>query len=351
MIELRRILPYVMTLTLVLPISGPAEAGSRPEVLVRGFRVSGAVFRATFKTFRYTSYAEEHLQTSTALDAQLERLWARAQVEFVEGSLEESRKALRQVVDERWRRSWSESQSRAIFLALMRLAQMAEDPTPWVDAAIQWNWLERPDPVLFPPPLLEVWKNRAEKFLTNQQRWYVPQWQPEYLVLHGVRLRLDGQLFVEVPRFSWQRWELISSVAPPQVGRGELPRAETQPDRPWVVGPCESPRFESGLQDRTLALVSDGCLWRKERGQWIWSAGPSETGALATQGESPYGIVVSEINKPEISTAPSASRWYERRSFWVGVAGFALLSAAAVTYQEMNRTTSSSDRTVTPVHF
>ena len=99
-----------------------------------------------------------------------------AQFYFLSGDMEQSQKHFRKMAELQHRANWTAKERKSIHYALMRLFQMERDKnkkSDWLRQAIAFDYEKRPDPKLFPPPVVESYENLRAKM--PQSVWPLPE--------------------------------------------------------------------------------------------------------------------------------------------------------------------------------
>ena len=98
------------------------------------------------------------------------------QFHFLGGNLEESRKHFLKMVELQHKADWGLKERGSIHYALMRLSQLEKDEKKrqsWLRQAIAFDYDKRPDPRLFPPPVIENYQKLRKKMI--QYVWPLPK--------------------------------------------------------------------------------------------------------------------------------------------------------------------------------
>lgn len=334
------------------------------QTAVRSPDLSRARFRAALALrpdLRPLSAGTSSMDTDLAIaKAKLNKTLEAAQVAFLDGSLSEAKRLFSELADMSTDADWPLIQRRAIHYAILRAAQLSEDPTEQTSLlkrAIALDPVLNPDTTLFPPPLLHSLSSVSRELAAqaieirvrdrfgdfeilkiNGRTYHVAE-TPVLRVYPGMhRLRLQSDAFAPVTQ-TLSATQLMIYVPPKAT---------------IATGTCEHPAVESSslpLQDVTV-IFSETCVQARRGGVWTRtddtipnsaSGADAERAALVPSLPEPLGARARLATSPgipaglELQEPAPAPPFYKKGWFWMGVTGVAVASALLIA-REQRRT-------------
>jgi len=259
------------------------------------------------------------------------RLFYRAQQVFFKGSLSEAARSFELVVNQAYESHWKAAERKLIVRSFFRLAQIQRDQqSNWISKAIAFDSQLSPDPNLFRPQIISMWK-RFKKELP------VFLWTFPAKVFLFDKMLFNGKLFNLSEAQSLElapghcRITLLSSAYSPQTFRGDVNQLENwQPNlEPLSSSLSNSELAKVRYYTKSLDGLSEPLKKVEPATNSLKKFLPNRVSAplLATKRVQPH------VQKP----------WYKKGWVWTAVLG---LSAYAI-YQ--NQHTPSSP-VVVPTH-
>ncbi|NJL23918.1 MAG: hypothetical protein HC902_01170 [Calothrix sp. SM1_5_4] len=309
-------------------------------MLLQSPDASDVEYQAVLRANPSNQSVVRHYERTHPSPLQQERLlnrFAEAQRAFLKDPAEQARAAFIAVLELEHEDDWNPG-SRELFLhALLRLAQIEKSETArdeWLARAVYWGDDLTPDRTLFPPPLLERWREvrnrnpRANPEVLLKNGWHA-------LLINGRRCT-PGNCPSYPPSETPVRLTLLSNVWQPQTMI--LPSRALQTFRPketaWVHGDCGAYRLAAPARDlaNSRPFFSLDCERGKEAA--VNPRPVSSHDALTA------GSHVS-LPVPMPSQGTNDNKFYRSKWFWAGIGtvAIALLISAQKRESEKQPTT------------
>ncbi len=126
-----------------------------------------------------------------------------AQREFLSGDLKTALKLFQDVASTRHQVHWPPEERFVIHYSLLRAAQLSSTEQGrhhWLQKAIEFDWTEDPDPVVFPPPLIESYKSWKENLAFVELRPWILWPKAHGLLINGRRFAVSPGEVIQVPK-------------------------------------------------------------------------------------------------------------------------------------------------------
>ena len=220
-------------------------------------------FDAYLQTENITSYSKVQLlqiQNQSSDIKMLSSLLEQAQRSFIKGHLRQSGDYFQAIVQEAYKKDWLEEAQNIIFYSYLRLAQIEwkENPDAFLHSAILFSPSLKPDPSLFPPPLIQKLneiKNSQPQLLVSLKGIFPFH---EIILINGKiflkdRIKLPyGKYRVTALSSSHQPWSQVISLSEMVQKRILTP--------PWAGGTCKKPSVLKNIKKENI-LYPNFCKW------------------------------------------------------------------------------------------
>jgi hypothetical protein len=275
-----------------------------PEALPQEF----AVYAQNSTAEKISSYFLK-CELKQALQEDLKK----AQILFLDGDLQKAKKQFLQVVEKKWSCDWADEERQIISFSFFRLAQLEQEgphPLRWIEEAVQFDDAYIPDATIFPPPLIEAYKQALQK--DSLQKVTLPLFAKKFsALLRNGRFISLSQLSVQA-RDGKARYTFVSDAYQIEklfVRLQELETLSLQPQA-LVSGSCENFQLHESLHWLSQVLVFHGL-------DCIKSSTQNAQGSTS----SPVSQKLSDYkNVPEAPQEIKTGTWLQRNGLWLGTA-------------------------------
>lgn len=279
----------------------------------------------------------------------LRKLLEKAQSSWLSGSLKSAKQAFLEISELALKADWREPQRETIHYAYLRLAQMAQtekEKDQWITKAVKTFPDLQADPSLFPPPLIEKFREIRANLLASAKAFapYSQFKNGRYLLINGKRFALTPEIRIRLPDSTYRVTVLSDLHAPVTkiLHRNEL--ESFHPSLPDLAnGTCQSPEGANLFRgvDQLAVLYSLDCVRIRSGNHWL----PIDE----VQGDS--HLRVKDTQKILVSPIrPQSKNLFQDRKSWM-YAGLVALAATAVILatQEVNKRGQKNEPVVVPV--
>jgi hypothetical protein len=330
-----------------------AHASSETEgVLVRSLEATAADFEAALLARNLKPYSAEaenffvDRQAATRLRESL----ARAQQEWLEGSLDSARAQFESAARLALASDWRQAQRESIHYAMARLAQLSasvESRNEWLRKAVVFAADLEPEPGVFPPPIYAAYQSERDRLLRDGIDFSPSENFPAFTTvkINGRVLKTAHVHRVRLAKGTYRVTALSDTHLPFQktLDASELLHLHGS-EKLLVSGDCANPHFEGSVGPiKSLSvLFAEGCVRSIRDGEWQdGSVGLRETlgpklSSLAPPSLWPASQLSPSKTEPWKTTAPAdfptspPPRLTERPWFWWGVAALAIGAGLAI---------------------
>lgn len=332
--------PILAALLLVQPALGAerivlVRAHAATEIELQQFLLVNPGYRALTDYLRLkVQHAPERRELLAAFEA--------AQRDFLAASMEQAKASFQKVVARRLDLSWPESDRRVLHQAMLRLAQIdGKHESEWLSAAARFAPDLKPDPRLFPPPLVK----RAAVAASMVARQSLT-WRPTFA--HGVALILvDGRAYeggrelaiTLTPGDHLVEVQTNFSIPEKFVGNHQDVIRYTFAPRPIAGGTCASPSWQNNIDtgSNLAAFYSVNCVVKPGFDGWR---------NLTQTAKAPGMVITDETKSLVLPRSPEIQEKKTSPWLWWALAGLATAGAFAI--YEHNRP--RPDARVEPTH-
>lgn len=283
-----------------------------------------------FFVFAQNSTDTKVSQAFTTCDqkSKINQLIKEAQFHFLNGSLDASKNKFSEIVEMKWSCDWKEDERKIIAFSLFRLSQLSSLPSEqmnFLTEAINFDDEVKPDPDVFPPPVVSLYRKTLEQMAT-QQMW-LPDFSKKFsgLLRNGKFISLNAMAVKTYPMRA--RLTLISDTYVPEtlvVTPEEFQKYQMDP-RALVDGDCENFSVAEELKAMSYKVFfGPDCI--KE------SSVSTPQHTASTAGFTPDLASTAPIG-------PRKKSWLERNLLWVGVTVVSSIAIAQMVKNNQERET------------
>jgi len=270
----------------------------------------------------------------------LHKLVERAQTNWLAGSVESARGIFREIAKLALAADWRDAHRESIHYSLLRLAQSSPTATErdeWLEKAVSTFPDLRPDPDVFPPPLIETFDAVKKRVLALAILYSPFEHFPEHrlFLLNGKRYVNSPELKIRLPKATF-RITALSDLYEPMTE--QLTASQLQVFRlsmPTIArGTCLIPTATEGLRqtEKITVVYSADCLRTRTSVGWQpREVDMSEAMRTPTMGDFAH---IPPTNDPFRQTVPEGRTSLQKKHWmWTGFAVLAI-GAAYVVHNE-----------------
>ena len=264
------------------------------------------------------SFIQYFLSQKQELTYELFRELKSGQFHFLSGDMDQSQKHFQKMAELQHRANWTAKERESIHYALMRLFQMEKDKSKrdnWLRQAITLDYEKKPDPKLFPPPVVESYVRLKAKM--PQSIWPLPEKADlfdEILINGKVQKTRSGFIRTvgEIQRIQFlsNTYSPVHYVANPK----ELKKMSIKLI-PLARGNCQGAVLGSHFKlDRKWVYILNNCFSNQSLAGFIGTK-DYEDSRLGQR------ILASPKNRLSLKTQPLNERkpaFYQSKWFWIG---------------------------------
>lgn len=329
-----------------------------PRLLLKAPDVSQDEFEAYVQAngYRTLSQSLELNRPQEAMSQRLNDLIAKGQMHWLEGATDEARASFQSAASLTLQDDWRPAQREALQYALLRLAQTSATPSEketWLkQAATEFHDVQI-DESLFPPPLLDAYKEILSRALTKAQVLSLSMVFPHHtsILINGAKHLITPKLRVRLPPGRHRLTALSDSHAPVSeiLSTDQMAVMQLRTNA-LLGGSCLSPSAshvnELGVR-HFGALYQGNCLrWRDELGWATNTDGDPMDLALSPVAAKTTSSLESSLNRVD-GSSEARTKKIRRHWLWLGASVLAA-GTAYVIYRETQN--SSGDVRMEPVH-
>jgi hypothetical protein len=272
--------------------------------------------------------------------ATLYQLIKEAQFSFLSSSLDVAEKKFSQIAELKWSCDWKEDERKIITFSFFRLSQMAQTPSEqmnYLTEAIAFDEDFSPNPSIFPPPIVEMYKNTKAHMQRHQL--LLPEFAKKFssLLRNGKFISLNS---LTTNTYSLRaRLTFLSDSYRPEtfiLTPVDLQSRQVDP-RPLVEGSCDHFVLAEELKGIGTSKIffSPDCIRNGK------DMSTKDAGSLANADSSFSGGLSGAINEAQFPERKKS--WIERNLLWVGAV---VVSSIAISLVVKNH--QDSETVVTP---
>lgn len=267
------------------------------------------------------SFVQHHHKKQKQASDDLFAKLKRAQFYFLDGQLSLAQQSFAEITNMAHSADWGEKERQALHFSFLREAQLtsnAKTSHKILGRALDFDYEQKVDELVFPPPLVQQYKNLLKQ--RTSQVFPLPSQTVKFdQVLINGKVQMGVKSFLKIPRQD-VRITFLSNIYKPQsfvTNTVQLQNLEIPLD-PLVLGTCENPDWDKKLfANQKIMRVWPGCQNSK---------------ALALPSLS------KDINiKPEVSS--SNFKFLRSKWFWAGVS---VMATGAILHHHQQQGRSSA---------
>lgn len=286
----------------------------------------------------------DHERPGAEASTRLRGLLERAQKAWLTGSIDSARVLFTELTAMALDADWKEPQRESLHYAFIRLAQSSvssEDRVRWIEKAIRTFPDIQPDSDLFPPPLVEEFRQRRTTILAESESLSLAQNFQEFrfLLVNGKKFVVEAErdLKIRLPQANFRITALSDTSLPFTIVASRERLKSLRPSMAKLgLGTCSAPsgaELFAGVKALTVVYSTECTRTRTERG-WVpkeineaLMSNPTGFTRSADVGEAlSFGHLNEKPKEPL-----SRKTW-----FWAGVTAIAA-GTAYVLFRELNR--------------
>lgn len=331
--------PYLIFLTPALAKTVVLKA---PQASAKDYQA----FVLSSPTYEFPSRVVLSAMPSMEDREHLSSLFAKAQTSYTDGSLNQAKEDFRQVIALAETDQWGEEEQSVLLHSYFRLAQLAksaDETDDWIRKALIWSAQGQLDESLFPPPLVERFREMKNRFTKVEidVRPFAEDFN--YLVINGQNIDLAKAKKIEMNQGPARVTFVSDTYQPTTLQLLTVDQmAQVQPEkRAWVEGSCVKPQMHwQRPGEIAKPFFNQNCAPVKPKDSPEIDVAYHAPTASAHTESSPVPLT-ADVSQSTKSHVP----FYERSWFWigVGVAAAAIVTVSVANSHSSNHPTSTSD--------
>ena len=288
------------------------------EVVIQGEQTSNINYQKhLMENPQRQSFIQHQILRKPALTYELLSKLKSAQFEFLNGDLKKAREHFQKIASLQHLANWGSRERESIHYSLMRLAQLQRGETQrqaWLRQAVALDYYRKPNPKLFPPPLINDYQKLRRKMVQNI--WQLPRRAELFdtVLINGKKQKGYSGFIKTVDAV--QRIQLLSNRYLPvhYVARPLQLKNLTIKLVPLAYGSCDRPIFNADVNPKeNWIYMTDNCTSNNKLPLMARKSNPIQNSTM----------ILDSMKKKKRS-----SQFYESKWFWIGlsslVAGFAI---------------------------